>query len=136
MVKKKNRFNNVSFGSVIIGFLTLGLLGFSIYNLLVRLDVLTGSSGIQFIFIAVGGFIGILAGIKFPVSTEALSFAYTALIAVQAIWDSTYDIIGGFGDQRVLVGGIALFIFVLNIFTGKLKMKTAKKQIKRTLGAG
>jgi len=132
---KKDNFNHASFGSVIIGILTLGLLSFSIYSLLVRLTIINGGMEIRLAFIIIGGIIGVFAGLRNPITTEALSFAFTALIIVQAMWDSTYDIVGGLDDQRVLTGSIALGIFVLNIFTGKLKRGTAKKQIKRTIGA-
>jgi len=134
-MKKRNILKNVSFGSIIIGVLTLGLLGFSIYNLLVRLALINSAVGTQTLFIMIGGIFGLLAGFKYPITTEATSFAFTSLILVQAVWDSTYDIIGGFDDKRVIIGCIAIFIFALNIFTGRLKLKTAKKQIKRTLGA-
>jgi len=129
MTKKK-----ITFGSILIGLLTFGLLGFSIYSLLVRLGLMTNSSVVRMVFIIIGCILGIILGIKYPITTEALSFAITSLIFVQAIWDSTYDIVGGVLDPRVLVGSIAVGIFILNVFTGELKRGTAKRQIRRTLG--
>ena len=70
-----------------------------------------------------------------PVTTaNPNSFAFTSLIMIQAYWDATYDITDGIYAPRVIVGGVAATIFILNIFTGRLKKGTAKKQIRRTVG--
>ena len=130
----KNK-NNTTFGSILIGVLTFGLLGFSVYSLLTRLDLIAINTSIMTITLLTGGAIGGFLGIKYPITTEATSFAVMALIVVQSLWDATYDIQTGLLAPRVIVGGIALSIFILNIFTGKLKRGTAKKQIRRTLGA-
>ena len=132
--KTKKSINNITIGSMLIGALTFGLLGFSIFNLLTRLDIINSIALPATLFIIVGGLLGVLAGIKYPLSVESFSFAFTALITVQAVWDATYDISDGIHAQRVMIGLIALSIFVINIFTGKLKRGTAKNQIRRTLG--
>jgi len=125
---------NITFGSIIIGFLTLGLIGFSIYSGLVRLNVIEFNTPIMMTFIAIGAGVGSWMGFKYPILAEASSFALTSLIMVQATWDTIYDIQGGFADSRVAVLAFAFFLFILNMFTGKLKVGTAKKQIRRTLG--
>jgi len=125
---------NITFGSILIGFLTVGLLGFSVYSGLIRLEIINSSSLLMIISITIGSIVGMLLGIKYPITTEAVSFAITAFIFSQAVWDTIYDIQKGFFAPRVIVGSIAAFIFILNIFTGELKKGTAKKQIKRTLG--
>jgi len=124
----------IIFGSIVVGVLTLGLLGFSIYSGIVRLNLINANYYIMGVLIAIGITLGLLSGIKYPVATEAGSFALTALIIVQATWDTIYDIQNGFLDSRVAVLIFAFLLFMLNMFTGKLKIGTAKKQLRRTLG--
>lgn len=121
-------------GSIVIGILTFGLLGFSLYSALLRLSVIQSNTFIMGFSIGIGAMIGLFMGIKIPIATEAISFAITSLIVVQGMWDITFDIVNGISDPRVLAAGLALSIFVLNIFTGRLKFGTAKKQIRRTIG--
>ena len=130
----KNNNTNMTFGSILIGFLTLGLIGFSVYSLLTRLGIVESSFLIMIGLIFIGSVLGIVIGIKYPITTELSSFAFTSLIMIQAYWDATYDITDGIYAPRVIVGGVAATIFILNIFTGRLKKGTAKKQIRRTVG--
>ena len=132
---QKNNKNNVSVGSILVGVLTLGLVGFSIFSLLVRLELIGSNLPLLSLFVLTGVLIGAFFGYKYAILTESLSFAFTSLIMVQSYWDATYDIQGGMMAPRVIVGLVALSIFTLNIFTGRLKMGTAKKQLRRTLGA-
>jgi len=130
----KKRRNGTTPGSIAIGLLTFGLLGFSIYNGLLRLGVITSNTFILTFLLGAGTMLGLFLGIRFPILTETLSFAITALVAIQGTWDIIFDIQNGFADKRVLAVGVAISIFILNIFTGKLKLGTAKQQIRRTIG--
>ena len=134
MKNNKNDNNIMTIGSILIGLLTVGLLGFSVYSLLTRLGLLAPNSLVMITIVFIGASMGVFFGIKYPITTEAVSFAITALIMIQAYWDATYDISNGFYATRVIIGIIALSIFILNMFTGRLKKGTAKKQIRRTLG--
>jgi len=124
----------ISWSSVLIGSLTFGLLGFSIFNMLTRLDIIQTSSVLKFLLPLSFGLFGAYIGWSKPLLTELVSFGLTTLIMVQAFWDSSYDIQAGFSEPRVTAGIIALGIFLLNTFTGKFKRGTAKKQIRKLLG--
>lgn len=116
-----------------IGILTFGLVGFSIFNILVRLGILQ-QSHLSYIFISIGAIFGAYLGFQSPVSTELISFGITLLIAVQAFWDTAYDIQNGFQEPRVFAGIVAILIFILNTFTGVFRKGTAKKQAKKLIG--
>lgn len=122
----------ISYSSILIGLLTFGLLGFAIFNQLTRLEVLQTSS-LKYLFIGVGALLGGLFGYRKPVATELWSFALTGIIFVQVWWDTSYDI-SGLNDPRVFTGAIALGIFLLNSFTGKKRLKKAKKQLRKLAG--
>lgn len=127
MVKGK-----ISWSSILIGTLTFGLLGFAIFNQLIRLSIIN-SVVLKSIFVICGVILGSYFGFKHPLGTEAWSFGITGLIFIQAWWDTSYDITG-LTDPRVLTGGIAILIFLLNSFTGQLKKRTAKKQFRKLFG--
>ncbi|MBU0894861.1 MAG: hypothetical protein KKF48_02590 [Nanoarchaeota archaeon] len=129
----KRRNKKISYSSILIGILTFGLLGFSMYNGLGRLGLIEYGS-IMYIFLSFGAILGAFLGYSKPLGTELISFAITGLIMVQATWDTIYDIQTGFSEPRVLAGIIALGIFLINTFTGRFKRGTAKKQTRRLLG--
>jgi len=126
------KIKKISWSSVLIGILTFGLLGFSIYNILTRTNVINLEI-LKYVFLSIGGLFGLYFGVKSPLSTELFSFGITTLIAVQAFWDTSYDIQGGIQDPRVIVGLIAVGIFILNAFTGRFRKGTAKKQLRSLL---
>lgn len=123
----------IVWSSILIGILTFGLLGFSVYNVLVRLGFMQVSQ-IYYLFISIGAIYGAYLGYKTPVKMELISFGITLLIAIQAYWDSAYDIQQGLAEPRVLTGAIAIGIFLLNTFTGTFRKGTAKKQLRKLLG--
>lgn len=127
--------NKATFGSILIGVLTFCLLGFSVYNGLTRLLVVAHEGIIMTSFLIAGGLLGLFMGIKYPLFIETFSFAITILIAIQGWWDISYDIQNGINDGRVLAASSAVAIFLLNTFTGKLRVGTAKKVIKKELRA-
>ena len=122
-----------SYTSILIGFLTFGLLGFTLYNMFVRLDIILASMMFTSIFVGIGGLLGGFLGYKHPVATELSSFGITSLLIIQFLWDTAYDIQLGFQEPRVISGFIAVGIFLLNTFTGEFKRGTAKKQIRKLL---
>ena len=103
-----------TFGSILIGILTFGFFGFSIYNALMRLDIIMPSNLYMYGLLGIGAIIGIIFGLLLPLFTEVFSFAIMSLIVVQGVWDITYDIQQAFGDGRVKAAGLALVIIIIN----------------------
>jgi len=123
----------ISYSSILIGILTFGLLGAGIYSGLLRLELIDDIQTLKYSLIVIGSIFGAYFGFKKPIGTEAVSFAITGLIMVQAGWDIMKDIQSS-SDPRVMTFIIAFGIFMLNTFTGKFRKGTAKKTIRRFLG--
>ena len=77
------------------------------------------------------GCIGLLLDIKKPILAETIVFAVTILVLFQATWDV---IVGDWSSSRNIIVMIAVGLFILNLFTGFLRVGTAKKIIRGQLG--
>jgi len=77
------------------------------------------------------GLIGYL-GYKNPRTTELLAFIFSAFIILQVLWDSGAETT--FGIWRTIMTYAGLGLFLLNSFTGYLRLNSGLKTIRRSMG--
>jgi len=123
----KNKFKITS---GFIGLATGALIGWYVSGLVSQLLNLDFNIVI-YVLMIIFSIVGFVLDLKYPVLIESLSFGITVLIFFQAFWD--------FGAQdwskwRSIMSLSAFGLFILNLFTGHLKVNTAKKIIRRQLG--
>jgi hypothetical protein len=133
MQKRKNQIHERiehKIASGLIGFVTGGFLGWYFGR---YIDSLINPSVNMFtiIFSVLLGILGLLLDLKKPILTETISFVISIFVFSQILWDMS---VGDINKWKLIIGLIALGLFLLNIFTGYLRIKTAKKIIKRQFG--
>ena len=123
-------------GSVIVGFLSFALLGWSIGNLVEFLtkDIVSfPATYITYGFIIVFSLIGIFSGIKKPIFTELFAYGISIMLIIQFLWDfGVLDV----SSRRWTIFSISILTLIINIFSGKVKLWGAKKTALNIVGVG
>ena len=132
-----NKKFKMQLGSWFVGASTGALLGWAIGGALPTLlnrfisNIEPNSSIILYVSIIVFTLFGFLLDLKYPIFAESLSYGITLIIFTQAVWDLAS---GSWSLWKSNVALISLVIFIVNLFTGYLKVNSAKKILDRQLG--
>jgi len=125
--RKKNRI--IKPWSIVLSLLTFGFIGFTVASRLVE-----GMAITQFFFFFIVG-IALMTGLSFgffaPRAAEGFSMALAFLLMVQASWDW---LVNDWSDKRSTILIISTILFLLNIFTGDLRVRFARKVAGRQIG--
>lgn len=84
-------------------------------------------------YLFMGFFIALFVIMEFktPVVVELFSFSLTTYILFQASWDLAVQ---DWNMQRAYISMFSLLVFVVNLFSGHVRIKTAKKIARRQFG--
>lgn len=127
-MKKKN---NTKIGSLITGFGLGVFIGWYIYGFLIDKVTFLNNAIILIVSVAVFSILFVLLAYKKPTFTEYLSYATSIFIFYQFLWDFR---VGDRGEIRWMMFIVALILFIINLFTGNVRLFGAKKTAKNAAG--
>lgn len=126
MVKNKR---HISIVSILLSMATFGFLG---YNIALRLQEELSINSIFFYFIiGVSLMIAFIFAYFTPKAAEGFSMALAFLLMVQAGWDW---IVRDWSNKRSMIFITSSILFLINLFTGELRLRFAKQVARRQIG--
>lgn len=124
--KKRNKKRRISFWSIVVGIMVGYFIGWYLDGVLPILF-----KNITIFYYAIPMISFAYMGWKKPITTEFTGFAVSIWVLFQYVWD--YKVLDR-GSIRFSMFVIAIILFSLNLFTGKVKWKGAIKTFKNAVG--